>query len=872
MAEPNESDPPVNFIRPDDKSWVESLVARGEFRGRLRDVTVIRSGAVFVSGRAHHIQTRKSVYLTFARPGDADALDQLGICREVFAGAKDERIGTVIDSYWAPNSASLAWGCLASTWHEGLVTFEHALTSSPKTIRAELVLSWLRSVCRQLQKIHVAGFAHGDLSMSNLAVDEAQQIHIIDFEHAVSPQTARRARLGHTIGYVHPRKSSLGSADSITIADHQAWDRYALGQVFLSALGNCTPKVVVGLTPRIQRGIRLMGALLLDGENTEAELALGLGREFFVEEKLRSLDGVIWGIDQLTGRWSLSLSVPELQPSTGAVIEVGLNEPVAFTTRVERLMSTREMSFLYSLQQLGLISFIWPGAVHNRASHSLGVMGIAAKAIVSLASDPENPLFSVIVTPRRARELLLAALLHDVGHYPLAHDLEEAHRLYFEHETRSKRIIQNGAIARAIRDPEESDGWDASPANVVSILEGKPLAGSTEIGRFSCSLFHSLISGPIDADKLDYLARDSHALNVKAGSGLDIERILSSLTVAVISDAPSGTRLAVRAKGRRPAELVGRVRSHMFGVAYWHHAYRAIKCIVKWLVWEAFETEGRAGRSSRVVVRDFFAFIDELSAWVIPLESGTEDAENALLPEASGRSLQLVRSGCIPQVDAQALNWFVEKGSSRSRELMKLLVTHNWVRPVLTIPYPAESDTSVGEIDAKLAVRLWDAFSDLHQMEPEKHWRALMEVGRALQTGVIEWLAGSAQGNAGTYVVDYTATRKGFVDFALTNVVFLLDGPDISKASQNQLYWSLGDRKADITVDVSRSIPLSRSVDDDYLRQGFVKANGLLCIYCHPGYSSFIQSAISQATLAGLVENAIATAIPVRGSRRSRKA
>ena len=577
-----------------DIAWIDSIKSLPPLAGRLVDVRHINSGSVFVTASARHVATRRTVLLTLARPGDSDALTQLGVLRELMTAVDDERVGMVFDAMW-PLSNKLAvdelWGCLVSTFHQGVQSLEKTLvTREPQSITSSHVFSWMRSLMTQLHKVHEAGFAHGDISISNLLVDQQGQIHIVDFEHCINMENIGRRRVGATVGFVHPEKVSRVSLGSATINDYQRWDIYGLGQVFLSLLASLTPLLILDFTPRVQRAIRLMGCLLLDGKNTDAELALGLSRTFFVEEHFENLSHAIRALDRVTGRTDLDDFIPELRPTANSVVEVGLQGPVSFTRRVEGLLSTVHMRYLSHICQLGLIRYIWPTATHSRLEHAIGTFGLVCTALLNLAMDPESPLFAVVVDEARAKETILAALLHDVGHYPLAHDLEEAYYSLFAHEDRSIELITSEPISKQLERAEHEGGWNVNPRNVASIIGGKPISGSS-IRPSVCSLLHSLISGPIDADKLDYLVRDSHHLNVRAGQGLDRSRVLSSLTVVVI---PTGKDVkicvGVRSKGRRPAELVGRVRSHMFGVAYWHHAYRAIKAMIHWLVWDAVES------------------------------------------------------------------------------------------------------------------------------------------------------------------------------------------------------------------------------------------------------------------------------------------
>ena len=105
--------------------------------------------------------------------------------------------------------------------------------------------------------------------------------------------------------------------------------------------------------------------------------------------------------------------------------------------------------------------------------------------------------------------------------------------------------------------------WNVEPEAVLGILEGTHASPSAR-------LLGSILSGPIDIDKMDYLERDSRHAGVPYGRNYDKQRLIQSLTL----DA-AGTGLAITAKGRTAAELMVFARYVMFSEVYWHHAVRS---------------------------------------------------------------------------------------------------------------------------------------------------------------------------------------------------------------------------------------------------------------------------------------------------------
>jgi hypothetical protein len=131
-----------------------------------------------------------------------------------------------------------------------------------------------------------------------------------------------------------------------------------------------------------------------------------------------------------------------------------------------------------------------------------------------------------------------------------------------------RSLLHDGPAGRIL-----ADRWELDPARVAALIEG---SADDPAGRILCSL----LSGPIDVDKMDYLARDSLHAGVPYGRHFDQERLLASLCL----DA-TGTTLAITDKGRTAAELMVFARYVMFSEVYWHHAVRAATAMLQRSVW-----------------------------------------------------------------------------------------------------------------------------------------------------------------------------------------------------------------------------------------------------------------------------------------------
>ncbi|MCL5874780.1 MAG: HD domain-containing protein [Candidatus Thermoplasmatota archaeon] len=169
-----------------------------------------------------------------------------------------------------------------------------------------------------------------------------------------------------------------------------------------------------------------------------------------------------------------------------------------------KIIETNEFQRLNSIKQLGFTYLVFPGATHSRFEHSLGTHYLAREASSRL--DLER---------RDVMEVSLAGLLHDIGHSPFSHALEDSMiKLY----GKDHLDITVDIIEGKTPDNEVSDILGSHRKAVVDILRGKR------------GVLSRLISGNGDVDQIDYLARDSHYTGVALGA-VDIPRILRVLSI-----------------------------------------------------------------------------------------------------------------------------------------------------------------------------------------------------------------------------------------------------------------------------------------------------------------------------------------------------
>lgn len=248
-----------------------------------------------------------------------------------------------------------------------------------------------------------------------------------------------------------------------------------------------------------------------------------------------------------------------------------IRDPLWNTIRLDatavRIVDTAEFQRLRYIRQLGLAHLVYPGATHTRFDHALGVYHLTTTALGHLRSRGGVP-------PEvwEGEELVpYAALLHDIGHYPFSHALEEleSDHVPVHHEEVSARFFASPSL----RDALAPLGLTA-PERIQELISGQselPLRG--------------LVSGSLDLDKMEYLCRDARFSGVPYGD-VDVGRLLGGL--ALLPDPSTGAwEVGVHEKAVAALESLLFAKYQMFRNVYWHHAVRAATALYKRIVEES---------------------------------------------------------------------------------------------------------------------------------------------------------------------------------------------------------------------------------------------------------------------------------------------
>ena len=220
---------------------------------------------------------------------------------------------------------------------------------------------------------------------------------------------------------------------------------------------------------------------------------------------------------------------------------------VGLSKKEVKLVDTKVFRRLHRIKQLSHAYLVYPSALHTRFEHSIGVAHIAGRMCDELKIDTEKEI------------IRQAALLHDIGHGPFSHLFENVLKkinpgIGSIHEEITKLMIQDDSEICGILGPDREE--------VVKILDSK-----TREKKLKHSTLHSdIVSGNLDADKMDYLRRDSYFLGVHYGM-FDLERIIHTLRPT----PDTYPALGIDSKGKDVIESYRLARHLMHTQVYEHH-------------------------------------------------------------------------------------------------------------------------------------------------------------------------------------------------------------------------------------------------------------------------------------------------------------
>lgn len=250
---------------------------------------------------------------------------------------------------------------------------------------------------------------------------------------------------------------------------------------------------------------------------------------------------------------------------------------IPFSELEKSLINSRGFQRLRRIRQLSWTDYVYPGAMHTRFQHTIGVMHTASRIFDAIVSDPHsrsllNSEFGLTdsIIERQRIIIRMAALVHDLGHSPFSHagetlmpvkkSVTNGEDKLYAHEDYSVEIF-NQTIFPDISKHSEISSQNISASEITGLIEGTP---QSALG----ALCKDIISGRIDADRMDYLLRDSYYCGVRYGH-YEFDRLIN--TICVLEDPEDGTHsIGIKEDGLHAAEGLLIARYMMFHNVYYH--------------------------------------------------------------------------------------------------------------------------------------------------------------------------------------------------------------------------------------------------------------------------------------------------------------
>jgi len=311
------------------------------------------------------------------------------------------------------------------------------------------------------------------------------------------------------------------------------------------------------------------------------------------------------------GRFSFKMRIP-------------VSGSIPLSEEIRKIIDSPEFQRLKGVRQLGPAFFVFPGANGTRFEHSLGTYILSLRYLEKLVDLPKfrdlsDPIDETI------KLVVLSSLLHDIGHFPYSHWIEEIDEFprgvkFLSHEERARKIISSGEIGALIETQ-----WNVNPNELSNIIAETHIVDKN-------ILINSFINSPIDVDKIDYLVRDSIHCGVEYGKGIDTERLLDSLYID-----PDRKKICLTDKGRSSLLSILACRNIMYQEIYWHKTVRACNAMFKRFIFEYIER----GLEDADRIERYFGLSDDCFVNELMTKSGEEnDLSNLISPFAfKGRSL-----------------------------------------------------------------------------------------------------------------------------------------------------------------------------------------------------------------------------------------
>ncbi|MBC2579859.1 protein kinase domain-containing protein [Clostridium sp. DJ247] len=439
------------------------------------------------------------------------------------------------------------------------------LDKYPDLIKCESKnLNELLNIFEQILKgiicAHKNNIIHRDIKLNNIMYSRnSNHIKIIDFGISKVKQANTRSYTVNMYGCAPFYAPERFHYKNLKVDNEEKFDIYALGVTFFYMLtGDYPYKVDKGydaITPRVSD--------FRNDVNEELDELICAMIQVNPENRLGDLSVVLESVKRHQKIiFKNTTNIPYFKAENQ--IRDALHDYISVTDDELKIINHPVFQRLRNINQLGTTYLVYPGATHTRFSHSLGVMHLATRIFDEMVIKNSTEIQWDYKEIKKQRQMLrIASLLHDCGHGPFSHVSDNLFANEVDnHEKMAGNLIKNTKLSEII-DNIGSKNCGFNHKEIAGLIEGK------NSSRYS--LIKRIFSGNIiDADRMDYLLRDSLMLGVKYGK-YDIEHLIRSMNI----DFSQGDyTLAIEKKGIYALEEFMLARHFMFTQVYMHKTRR----------------------------------------------------------------------------------------------------------------------------------------------------------------------------------------------------------------------------------------------------------------------------------------------------------
>ncbi len=713
-----------------------------------------------------------------------------------------------------------------------------------QTATSTVLINVLIQIAEGIRHLHSLDIVHLDIKPENFLISTDGYAILTDLGSA--HKTAGEDEdltVVYTRDYAHPAliskrftsttdpKRVRGTIKRTEIC--KEFDIYAFGRSILRLLRNFDPAVTRRMPPYTRKYLHLLACRALDGRNEESDIerALALPRSAFDELKYTDVTNIIDDLMKLTGEYPIEKHVPEMNLYTSRTIQTSSQWKTPLTDRLAGTIGHPSLQRLAGVSQLGMLIQVYPNATHSRLEHTLGVFTNVVQYVAALYNDPINPLFKQIMTPYDITAVLIAALCHDIGYYPLAHDLHEALPDVFSHEqvaidtlTGQKDWLYGKSLRGIILDE-----WGIQPQYIADILEADPTNTDQPI---KTRILHTLIDGPIDADKLDYLVRDSLNLGVPYAGNIDFNRLLSCLTIIFKElERKLHVALGIHEKGRISAESIAFARYAMFGTVYWHHTSRASKSMLHRAIWEMLREKYSKRDGKKILQKEFTdRFIR------------TERLERVELKMPSSEESSLSILTQLLPADREVLQWISDRTNKAGSELIRMLNERQLYKRILVL-------------SEKRNQPLWDA---LIKHRKKSNGREMTSLDSEIQKRIVDSVRKLEESRRKLHSILTPDNTDHIISMhEKEQIITIIDIPVDRPGSKLSLEYLPEAERQDILQQWKMPTSLEDSVVWKELSDKLIESVGKIRLFCHPEVAEIVIAAVDRKQLEEIIESSI---------------